>query len=172
MLEGGRGQNGVRWLRGFQSVMRRDTQRLHPLRCQQLGVVLGSERGYLLWRLGIRRMGWLKRPTLGEGGRGDAIYRPSPCSFMGEGMLQGMLPMVGAFQPRGEHLFLGFPGVICCGVSLPPYQVLQLVPSSEEPVSHDGLDLIFFSSSNQLRRWAAVVGAMLHSFTIRSQQRG
>src|SRR6267154_2239315 len=91
---------------------------------------------------------------------------------MREGMLQGVLPVVGAFQPRGEHLFLGLPHIICCGISLPSYQVLELAPSSKEPVPHDGLDLVFFSSSNQLRWWAAIVGTVLHSFTIRSQQRG
>jgi len=39
-------------------------------------------------------------------------------------------------------------------------------------MSHDGLDFIFFSSSNQLQWWAAIVDAMLNSFMIRSQQRG
>jgi len=39
-------------------------------------------------------------------------------------------------------------------------------------VPHDGLDLIFFCPSNQLWRRAAVVGAVLHSFVIRSQQGG
>jgi hypothetical protein len=81
-----------------------------------------------------------------------------------------VLPMISLYDFWGEHLFLGLPRIICCGISPPPYQVLQLAPFSEESMPHDVGDFIFFRSIDHFgRRWIEVV-PVLHRLTIRSQQ--
>ena len=81
-----------------------------------------------------------------------------------------MLPMVGLEELWSEHLSRSFPCVICCGVALPSYQVLQLAPFAKEPVSHDGLDFVFFLSVDHFGRGLMEVGPMLRSFFVLRQQ--
>jgi hypothetical protein len=86
------------------------------------------------------------------------------------GLCLGVLPMVSLYDFWGEHLFLGFPRIICCGISLPPYQVLQLASFPEESMPHDVGDFIFFCSIDHFgRRWVEVV-PVLYRLAIRSQQ--
>jgi hypothetical protein len=86
------------------------------------------------------------------------------------GLRLRVLSMISLYDFWGEHLFLGLPRIICCGVSPPPYQVLQLASFPEESMSHDVGDLIFFRSVDHFgRRWVEVV-PVLYCLTIRSQQ--
>jgi hypothetical protein len=86
------------------------------------------------------------------------------------GLRLGMLPMISLYDFRGEHLFLRLPRIICCGISPPPYQVLQLAPFSEESMPHDVGDFIFFRSVDHFGRWWVGVVPVLFCFAIRSQQ--
>ena len=43
---------------------------------------------------------------------------------MGEGLAFRVFPVVGLEELRSEHLIRSLPRIICCGVALPPYQVL------------------------------------------------
>ena len=89
---------------------------------------------------------------------------------MGERLALRVLPVVGLEELRSEHLIRSFPRIICCGVALPPYQVLQLAPFAKEPVSHDGLDLVFFFSVDHFGRWLVEVGPVLRSLLVPRQQ--
>ena len=72
---------------------------------------------------------------------------------MGKGLALGMLPVVSLEELRSEHLIRSFPHVVCCGVALPPYQVLQLMPLTKESMSHDGLDFVFLLPVDHFPRW-------------------
>jgi hypothetical protein len=91
---------------------------------------------------------------------------------MWEGLVPGVSLMVFCYLLGGEHLFLGFPRIICCGVTLPSYKVLEFAPSTKEAMSHDGLNFEFLLSVHHFRRWAAIVDPMLFRFVIGGQQRG
>ena len=85
---------------------------------------------------------------------------------MGEWLTLRVLPVVGLEELRSEHLIRSFPRIVCCGVALPPYQVLQLVPFAKEPMPHDGLDLVFFFSVDHFGRRLMEVDPMFRSFPV------
>ena len=85
---------------------------------------------------------------------------------MGERLAFRVSPVVGLEELRSEHLIRSFPRIICCGIALPPYQVLQLAPFSKEPVSHDGLDFVFFFSVDHFGRGLMEVDPVLRSFLV------
>jgi hypothetical protein len=86
------------------------------------------------------------------------------------GFRLGVLLMVSLYDFWGKHLFLRLPCIICCGVSPPPYQVLQFAPFSEESMPHDIGNFIFLRSVDHFgRRWVEVV-PVLFCFVIRGQQ--
>ena len=91
---------------------------------------------------------------------------------MGKGLAFRMLPVVGLKELRSKHLICSFPRIICCGVAPPPYQVLQLAPLAKEPVSHDGLDLVFLFSVDHFRGRLMEIYPVLRSFFVPCQQRG
>ena len=62
---------------------------------------------------------------------------------MGEGLVLRVFPMVCLEELQSKHLIRSFLTIsACCGIALPPYQVLQFTPFTKEPMSHDGLDLV------------------------------
>ena len=89
---------------------------------------------------------------------------------MGERLAFRVFPVIGLEELRSKHLIRSFPRIVCCGVALPPYQVLQLAPFAKEPMSHDGLDLVFFFSVNHFGGWLMKVDPMLRSFLVSCQQ--
>jgi hypothetical protein len=89
---------------------------------------------------------------------------------MREGLALRVFPVVGLEELRGEHLVRSFPRIVCCGVALPPYQVLQFTPFTKESMSHDGLDLILLLPVDHFRWWLMEVGPMLRSFFVLRQQ--
>ena len=85
---------------------------------------------------------------------------------MGKRLALRMLPVVGLEELRSECQIRSFPRIICCGVAFPPYQVLQLTPFSKEPMSHDGLDLVFFFSVDHFGWWLVEIDPVLRSFLV------
>ena len=85
---------------------------------------------------------------------------------MGERLALWVLPMVGLEELRSKHLIRSFPRIICCGVALPSYQVLQLAPFTKETMSHDGLDFVFLFSVDHFRWWLMEVGPVFRSFLV------
>ena len=96
----------------------------------------------------------------------SSTYSPP---FMGKGLALWMLPVVGLEELRSKHLVRSFPRIVCCGVALPPYQVLQFTPLTKESMSHDGLDFIFFFSVDHLRWWLVEIDPVFRSFPISCQ---
>jgi hypothetical protein len=91
---------------------------------------------------------------------------------MWEGLVPGVCLMIFRYLLGGKHLFLGFPCIVCCGIALPPYKVLEFAPSAEEAMPHDGLNFELLLSVHHFWRWAAIVDPMLFRFVIGGQQRG
>jgi hypothetical protein len=67
-------------------------------------------------------------------------------------------------------LFYRFPRVVRFWVSFPFYEVLKSPRSPVVLVIHNGFYLEFFLASYQVRRWSRVIGSVLISLAIRSQQ--
>ena len=89
---------------------------------------------------------------------------------MGKGLALRVLPVVGLEELWSEHLTRSFPRIVCCGVALPPHQVLQLVPFTKETVSHDGLDLVLLFSVDHLGWWLVEIDPVFRSFSVSCQQ--
>ena len=76
-----------------------------------------------------------------------------------------MLSVVGLEELRQQTLGVrSLPRIVRCGVAFPSYQVLQFAPFAKEPMSHDGLDFVFFLSVDHSRWWLVVVDPVLRSF--------
>jgi hypothetical protein len=80
---------------------------------------------------------------------------------MWEGLIPGVNLMVLCYLLGGEHLFLGFPCIICCRVTLPSHKVLKFVPSAKEAMSHDSFNFELLFPVYHFRRWVAIVDPML-----------
>ena len=63
-----------------------------------------------------------------------------------------------------------FPRVVCIGVCFPFDQILELPFTSEVTVINDGLNLVFFSVFDKVRRWSCVVSPVFYGLTIRGQE--
>src|SRR5713101_3025965 len=65
-----------------------------------------------------------------------------------------------------------FPRVVAFGVAKPLDQVLQLFPLAMTSVAADGLDLILFSASHEVRWRSGIVFSVFFCFTIRGKEGG
>jgi hypothetical protein len=91
---------------------------------------------------------------------------------MWKGVGQRVFPMIGFFQFRGEHLFLGLPRIVSRGIPLPLDKVLELAPFSKELMSHDNLHFELLFSVNHFGWWAVIIGAMFFCFVIGGEKGG
>ena len=78
--------------------------------------------------------------------------------------------MIGLDQCGRVYMVSCFPCVVCIGVPFPFDEVLELSFTAKVTVINDGLDLIFFSIFDKVRRWPRVVGPVFCSFAIRGQE--
>ena len=107
------------------------------------------------------------------GNRSECGTRRSPVWLMSFSAGRGgfyirmeVAPLVLADQVGGVYLGRGFPRVIRFGVPFPLDEVLQLFSSSMMSVALDGLDLILFFISHEVRGRLAVVFAVFFCFDI------
>src|SRR5216683_5458631 len=64
------------------------------------------------------------------------------------------------------------PRVVAFGVSEPLDQILQLLPFRMTSVAADGLDLILFSASHEVRWRSGIIFSMFFCFAIRGKKGG
>ena len=60
------------------------------------------------------------------------------------------------------HVVSCFPRVVCIGIALPLDKILKLSFTSEMTVINDGLDFVFLSVFDKVRRWPRVVVPVFH----------
>jgi hypothetical protein len=89
---------------------------------------------------------------------------------MRKGLGQRVFSMINPLQFRGEHLFLGLPRIVSCGIPFPLDEVLKFAPFPKESVSHDGFYFKFFFSVDHFGGRAAKVGPVLFCFVIGGEE--
>jgi hypothetical protein len=85
---------------------------------------------------------------------------------------QGVFSVIGFFQFRGEHLFLGLPHIVSRGIALPLDKVLEFAPPPKESMSHDGFHFKLLFSVDHFGWWSVIVRPVFFCFTIGGEKRG
>ena len=85
-------------------------------------------------------------------------------------ILERILPVILSHESWGVYLSCWLPRVISIWVALPVDEVLEGTCSSVESVINDTFYFIFRFSSDKVRWWPRVVGAISLVFVIRGQE--
>ena len=87
-------------------------------------------------------------------------------------ILERILPMILSHESWSVYLSCWLPRVISIWVAFPMDEILEDTFSSVESVINDIFYFVFRFSSDKVRWWPRVVGAMGLVFMIRGQERG
>jgi hypothetical protein len=83
---------------------------------------------------------------------------------------QRMSYVIPSHKFGSEDLVMRFPRVVGRRITLPSYQVLQLLRATKESMVKDRFDLVFLFTVYKFRGWSRVIDSVLRSLMVRGQQ--